>query len=220
MIAISSSETERYLALKDRILTVVPWDREREISIRKPDKTISQSLLSYAKELGLVGSYFRVEAIEEPLLFNKRVVGESIAAMCRQRADLLNLAKLFTVLREVLSNAILLEVEEFRHNNLNKAKQIAGVYQYVSAFCDEEVLYPVKITVERYKKVQRSKVHVVITVGRIFLEALDVKKEEALPNAGVHPSKTDGESLTAGALPLISIYNIWLNYSIEMKVLF
>jgi hypothetical protein len=212
MIAISSGETERYLELKDRILKVVPWDREKEITIREPDKTISQSLLSYSKELGLVGSYFHMEAIEEPLLFNKRGVGESIAAMCRQRADLLNLAKLFTVLPEVLSNAILLEVEEFRHSNLNKAKQIDGVYQYVSAFCDEEVLYPVKITVERYKKVQRSKVHVVITVGRIFLEALDIKKEEALPNVGVHPSKIDGESLTAG----VASFNIDIQRLVEL----
>jgi hypothetical protein len=30
------------------------------------------------------------------------------------------------------------------------------------------------------------------------LNDLQVKKEEALPNVGVHPSETDGESLTAG----------------------
>jgi hypothetical protein len=211
MIDISSSELERYSELKNRILTVISWDKEKEISI-KPDITISQSLLSYAKELGLVGSYFYMEAIEEPLLFNKRVVGESIAAMCRQRADLLNLAKLFTVLDEVLSNAILLEVEEFRHVNLNKARQISGVYQYVSAFCDEEVLYPVKITVERYKKVQNSKVHVVITVGRIFLRDLEMKKEEALPNVGVHSSEADDESLTAG----VASFNINIQHLVKI----
>jgi hypothetical protein len=205
-----SSETERYLELKDRILTVVPWDRTKEITIRELNKTISQSLLSYAKELELVGSSFHMEKIAEPLLFNKRVVGESIAAMCRQRADLLNLAKLFTVLPEVLSNAILLEVEEFRHSNLNKAKLIAGVYQYISAFCDEEVLYPVKITVEQYRKVQKSKIHVVITVGRISLEVL--KKEEALPNVGVHPSETDGESLTAG----VASFNINIQHLVKL----
>jgi hypothetical protein len=212
MIAIFSSEKERYLELKDRILTVVPWDRKKEIIVREQNKTISQSLLSFAKELELVGSYFHMEGMEEPLLFNKRVVGESIAAMCRQRADLLNLAKLFTVLSEVLSNAILLEVEEFRHRNLNKAKQIAGVYQYVSAFCDEEILYPVKITVERYKKVQRSKVHVVITVGRISLELLEIKKEEALPNVGVHPSEKDGESLAAG----VASFNINIQHLVKL----
>jgi hypothetical protein len=212
MIDISSSELERYSELKDRVLTVVSWDKTKEISIKEPDKTISQSLLSYAKELGLVGSYFHMETIEEPLLFNKRVVGESIAAMCRQRADLLNLAKLFTVLREVASNAILLEVEEFRHSNLNKARQIAGVYQYVSAFCDEEVLYPVKITVERYKRFQNSKVHVTITVGRIYLNDLQAKKEEALPNVGVHPPEIDGESLTAG----VASFNINIQHLVKI----
>lgn len=66
------------------------------------------------------------------------------------------------------------------------------MHQYMSGFCDNEKIYPVKLTVEERIEEKKTHVHVVITVGKI--------EREALPNARVQPF--NGESARAGVTPL------------------
>ena len=187
---ISSTEKERYEELKGKELMIIPWKKEREIVLTDPDKSLSRCISDYAKQLGLYEKELFINGLSYPVKFNKKSVNESIASMCRHKSSLIDLAKLFTVLTDVVQNAVEIHDEEYRHKARRIAEDVLCVRHYMGGFCDETEVYPVKLTVEERRKNENTSVYVIITVGKI--------KKEALPIVRVHPSKNDGESLSGG----------------------
>lgn len=195
VIELGSDDKERYEILREAELLVIPWEKASEIQMVSPDETISHALRRFAEECHIIGKEVLMSGIPEKIRITKKTIGESISAMRRQQADLMNLGKVFTILEPVLENAILLEVEPFRYPELRKAGMILGEYHFLSAFHDYNVLYPVKITVERYKKSDYTNIHVIITVGKNEIAGIAPKSKRSVAYTGVHPSMIDGESL-------------------------
>lgn len=185
---INSTDDEKYEEIKDREITIVKWDESKEINIFDPTMSISKSLYNQAQSLGLIQKYFNIEGLSTQVKFNKKSLNESIASMCRQQSDLMSLSKLLTVLDKVLINAIQVDIEKYNHIDRRIAKDIFQVRQYISGFCDDIFVYPVKASIFEKNKTEDSNIHVIITVGKI--------KKEALPNVRVHSSDIDEESLS------------------------
>ena len=181
---INSTEDERYEELKDRTLTIVPWDETKPFTITDPSKSLNRCIVDFVKSLGLLNKRVLIPNINYPVKFNKNSLNESIASMCRHQANLLDLAKLFTVFDSIIANSIEIQDEEYRHVDRNKAKDINCMRQYLSGFCDKDKVYPVKITVEERQIKENTFIYVVVTVG-----VLDRNKmKEALSNVRAHSS--------------------------------
>lgn len=186
---IESTENEKYEEIKDKYINIVSWDKTKEMGLYDPKQSISSRFLEYARNnLKLFDHKIKMQNLDHTVKFNKRSLNDSIANMCRQKSDLKNLAKLFTVLDAVSGNAVLIDVESYNHPDRNEAKLVDCMYQYLSGFCDEDYIYPVKITVEERKQISDSYLHMVVTVGLI--------KKEALPNVRVHSDNKSDESLS------------------------
>lgn len=201
--------------MKEKTLKVVKWDMSKEISLSTPKQKVSRSLMEHAESLGIVGAPFLIEGISECVYFTKKSINESIANTVKKRGNLGDLAKLFTVLDKIITNAILLEKEEYRHKSRTQAKHIDAMYQYVSAFCDDYWLYPVKITVEKRKDAGQNRFYIVLSVGKIILS--DVKEKETIPVAGVHSYE---ESLHNGAVSYeISITHLIKHFNKKQDII-
>lgn len=199
MIGINSTDEERTRILEKRTLTVVPWDKSKEMKLLDPDISIRRAIVQHARSMDLMGAYLKLEGMEIIPVFSTKSLNESIHRTMQKKGDIQDLAKLFTVLKKVAENAVLLEAERYRHEQRNASKYVDEMRQYISAFHDETILYPVKITVEQRKIEDRARVYMVVTVGKIEMDRLVKKQKEALPNARVTSNHTDvGESLPDG----------------------
>ena len=202
MITIHSTEEERYSLLKDRILTVEKWDESKALKIIDAEESIAKALKRHARELEIVGKTTFLENITEPVKITMETIKESIASMTKQHANLIDLSKMLTIFDMVFKNAILINVEEYRHvAKPQRADSILGEYQYLSAFYDDSHLYPVKIVAERRKNPENSNVYVTMTIGNILMK--DLKKEESSIHR-MHP-QIRGESSGSGRNPSFDI---------------
>lgn len=209
MIKISSTDEERYRELKDKFLTVVPWDESKALQMTDPDESIAKALKRQAQTLNLIGTTVKLDGINEDVKISMQTIKESIASMTKQHADLIDLSKLLTCLHETLNNSILIDVEEYRHKSqYQKSKEILGEYQYIGSFFDETKIYPVKITAEKRKASKDTNVHVTITIGSF--EINKIKEEHSILR--VHPSYSDGESSDSGRY---SSFDISLPHFVE-----
>lgn len=189
-INIYSTEEERYQELKDRTITIVPWNKNTGLTIPNSAGAVK----GFAVDLGAKGKMLYFENFSNKVIFNSKSIKKSVSAQDSNHYE--NLAKLFTVIESVASNAIKIEEEEYRHRDRNKAGYIKSMHQYASGFLDETFIYAVKITIEeRYRK-NETHTYMMVSVGQI-------KREESTTR--VHPSN-DGES--------VSLWNSPLNLSI------
>lgn len=175
---INSTEEERYEELKDKIIKIIPW---KETNINLPNTP--NATRGFVKDLGLTDKSIKMQGFDFDVIFNKNSVNESIN---RNKGRYEELNKLFTVIDDVCGNAICLQIEKYNHPEREKAKEIKQMHQFVSAFCDDKKIYPVKITVEERNIKDTAYLYMIITVRSID------KKE--VPDIRVHPSK-DGESV-------------------------
>lgn len=195
---IKSTEEERYEELKNKMLTIIPWNEEKPFIISNPQRSVAKCIADYAKQQGLIEQKYYFPDITLEAKFTRLSVNESIASMCRQRANLLDLAKLFSVFDEVVGNAIRIEDEEYRHLDRSVAKRIVCMHQYISGFCDRELVYPVKITIEEQYAQKNSSIYMIVTIGKIPRSLL--KEKEVISDVRVHPFPVNenGESLSNG----------------------
>lgn len=209
MINIKSTDEERYIELKEKSLTIIPWDESKALQMTDPEESIARALKRQAKCLNLIGTTVKLDGINEDVKISMQIIKESIASMTKQHADLIDLSKLLTCLHETLSNSILIDIEEYRHKSqYQKSKEILGEYQYIGSFYDETKVYPVKITAEKRKSIKDTNVHVTITIGSFDINKM--KEEHSILR--VHPSYSDGESSDSGRY---SSFNISLPHFIE-----
>lgn len=179
-INIYSTEEERYLELKDRTITIVPWNKNTGLTIPNSAGAVK----GFAIDLGVKNKMLYFENFSGKVIFNNKSIKKSVSAQDSSHYE--NLAKLFTVIESVASNAIKIEEEEYRHRDRNKAAHIKSMHQYVSGFLDEIFIYPVKITIEeRYRK-NETCTYMMVSVGQI-------KREDSTTR--VHPSN-NGESVS------------------------
>lgn len=68
-----SSEEERCKELKDKVLTVVPWNCEKQLILTDPNKSVSQCIYQYAKELGLTDKTYEISGISYPVKFTNEI---------------------------------------------------------------------------------------------------------------------------------------------------
>lgn len=199
MIGINSTDEERTRILEKRTLTVVPWDKEKEMKLLDPDISIRRAIVQHARSMDLMGACLKLEGMETMPVFSGKSLSESIHRTMQGRGNLQSLAKMLTVLEKVTENAVLIEVEEYRHAQRSTARRVGEMCQYVSAFYDEAMLYPVKITVEQRKMKDKAQIYMIVTVGSLGIEELIGKQKEALPTTRVTSNHTDvGESLPTG----------------------
>ena len=139
---------------------------------------------------------FSLDQFPATLQLTNKCLKESLHIMDKIHAESSLMLKLMTVIKPVFDNAVLVEIEKYRHLEKAKANQIKCSYQYLSAFYDAEKIYPVKITSELNKNMYNSNIHMVITIGQIKM------KEVLSPR--VHPVYA-GESVEKGVPSFITI---------------
>ena len=183
MITINSTDEERVQILENKTLTIVPWDEKKEMLLSDPDMSIRKALIEHAHAMGVMGVSLKMEGMETQPLFSRKSLDESLYRMVQCQGKIQDLAKLFTVLKEVSENAVLIEVEEYRHKKRQIAKQIGEMRQYITAFCDNDRVYPVKITVEQKIVKKEARVYMIVSVGRLDLKKVLENQKEALPSA-------------------------------------
>lgn len=81
---INSTEDERYEELKDRTLTIVPWDETKPFTITDPSKSLNRCIVDFVKSLGLLNKRVLIPNINYPVKFNKNSLNESIASLSRK----------------------------------------------------------------------------------------------------------------------------------------
>lgn len=185
---INSTEKERYDELKDKILTITKWNtsKENELEVLDNEKPL-QTTKRLANLFKITNRDFYLEGYNNPVKITARAIKESYHHNSSHSTDL---RKLFTCIDDVLNNAVLIDIEEYRHKTRNKSSDIKQDNQYLSAFFDERKIYPVKITLEIHKNDNNTNIYVIITVGTI-----PIKKEES-SSLRVHPI---GESVVGEA---------------------
>lgn len=188
---INSTEEERYEEIKDKELKVVAWDKskENEIAITDSSMSVAKKVKEYYNKNYINCEVFSLDQFPATLQLTNKCLKESLHIMDKIHAESSLMLKLMTVIKPVFDNAVLVEIEKYRHLEKAKANQIECSYQYLSAFYDTEKIYPVKITAELNKNMYNSSIHMVITVGQIKM------KEVLSPR--VHPVYA-GESVEIG----------------------
>ncbi len=195
---INSTEEERYEEIKDKELKVVAWDKskENEISITDSSMSVAKKVKEYYNKNYINCEVFSLDQFPATLQLTNKCLKESLHIMDKIHAESSLMLKLMTVIKPVFDNAVLVEIEKYRHLEKAKANQIKCSYQYLSAFYDAEKIYPVKITSELNKNMYNSNIHMVITIGQIKM------KEVLSPR--VHPVYA-GESVEKGVPSFITI---------------
>lgn len=195
---INSTEEERYEEIKDKELKVVAWDKskENEIAITDSSMSVAKKVKEYYNKNYINCEVFSLDQFPATLQLTNKCLKESLHIMDKIHAESSLMLKLMTVIKPVFDNAVLVEIEKYRHLEKTKANQIECSYQYLSAFYDTEKIYPVKITAELNKNMYNSSIHMVITVGQIKM------KEVLSPR--VHPVDA-GESVEKGVPSFITI---------------
>lgn len=161
---INSSDKERYELLKEKIIKITSWDSSKEMTVVDKNKSFATLLNHYVRdELSVVGMKLTMDDCPVSAVFNNRSLRESI----KRTQNLTALSKLFTVLKDVAEAAVEIEVEPYRHQENPKATIVKQVRQYISAFCDENTIYPVKISVEERIQAKDTMAYMVISVGEI-----------------------------------------------------
>lgn len=212
-ITISSIDAERTKILRDKTLTVVRWNQEKALSITDPDESVAHALKRYINENGLRNKEIHFREFDFPVRFTQATLKESVSQMTKQKADLLNLGKMLSVIDYVCENAVKIDVEPYRHIDERK-KNIKQVTQMLSAFHDGDKIYPVKISIQESER--DNKFHMVVTVGNIDVPD---KMKEALTNTGVERYTTN-ESLSAGGTSFkISIAEFIRNFNRDETIL-
>lgn len=199
-ITIDSTDAERTKILADKNLTIVVWDRSKELQITDANESTTKGLRRFCTEQGIRNRDIRFHEFDKIIKFTRTTLRESITQMSKRGADLVNLGKLLSVLEPVCQNAIKIEVESYRHES-RKGQDVKQVHQLLSAFHDGEKMYPVKITIHEKEK-QQDQFYMVITVGEIVISD---KQKEALANTGAVHHTMDGSLPDGGASFVISI---------------
>lgn len=177
-ITIDSTDEERTAILREKVLTVVQWDQSKEMVVN-PGESTAQALNRYSQDLNLRNKEVNFDEFKVPIQFTRATLKESIFQMTKRNSDLMNLAKLLSVLESVCQNAIKIDVEEYRH--ASRESRARCVHHLLSAFHDGEKIYPVKITI--HEKETENQFYMVITVGTIEISEIT---KEAPTNTGVN----------------------------------
>lgn len=174
-ISIVSTEIERAEILKIKTLTIVPSIPELELEYDEED-SIRDTIVDFAYRLNLIGKEIHLPDYPIPIKISEQTITESLHIMKNEHARLFDLPLLLPILQEVSQNAIKMQVEPYRHNN-GKWSHINGIHQYMSAFYNPEnnMLYPVKITVQERVKSEEDSIYMTITVGHFNLEQIKKK---------------------------------------------
>lgn len=188
---INSTDDEKYEEIKDREITIVKWDesKEEDITITNTDMTVSSKAKEYMLKEDISHKNLYFENLSIPVHLTNKTLKESMHIMNKMHQNSMTMLKLLTVIEKVADNAILIDIEKYRHSNNNKTKLVDCNYQYLSAFYEDKNIYPVKITIEKHNNVKNSNMHMIITIGQIKKEDLSLR---------VHPSDIDEESVVYG----------------------
>ena len=206
-ITINSTDEERTRILSNKILKVVEWDKKKELVITNPNESTEKALRRYSVEQGLRDKEIYFSDFSRTVRFTRSTLRESITQMSKRGANLDNLGKLMSVLELVCKNAVLIEVEKYRHVS-RKRQDVEQVHQLISAFYAGEKAYPVKITIQENKK-QPDQFYMVITVGEIDIKT---NLKEALTNTGAACHLTNGSLPDGGASCEINITDFIKNF--------
>ena len=198
-IDINSTDEERTNILKDKMITIVAWDKSKEMIITNPKESLWQSLKKYARDNEIINKEIKFENFSFPLKFSMNTLKESVNQMTKRNANLMNFGKLLTVIDLVCENCIKIDVEEYRHENIQRIF-VKQVNQYLSAFYDNEKLYPVKITIKEMKN-NANQLYLIISVGEIKLSEI---KKEALTITNMHSEKSE-ESSSDGVTSFVKV---------------
>ncbi len=188
-IDINSSDEERTSILKNKTLKIVEWDKSKELKITNSKESIAKALKRFIEELDIKNKYILFDEFDFDIKFTQTTLKESIGQMTKRNANLVNLAKLLTVVDDVCLNALKIEVEKYRHNNYKRI-YVKQVSHLISAFCDKDSVYPVKITIEELDN-KTNQFYLIISVGEISITNI---KKEALTNTDMHSIKEESPS--------------------------
>lgn len=187
-------DEERYNLLKNKMLSVVKWDKSKEIQITDPDESISHAIRRHANELGIIGQKLQLEGMEIYPVFTMKAVKESESIMRKRNENIADLSKLFTVLPAVAKNAILLEIEEYRHMSSRRPTDIFNMSHYLSGFHDGDLFYPVKISVSNRSDNNNTSIKMTITVGKISLSTFE-KEKRSETDTNMHSMNEESSSV-------------------------
>lgn len=202
---INSTDEERYNELKDRTLDLLKWNyqEERNIEPINSNETTRQVIYRYYDNKNISKLALNFEGFNNKLYLSRRSIKETLRVMDGLRLNSNNLNKLLTVLDKVVDNAVLIDIEPYRHQSRKKSEQIECEMQYMSVFSDERTIYPVKFAIERHipKEINNSNIYCVITVG-------EIPKEKGSARTGVQVENSTESLHTVATSSIISITSL------------
>lgn len=89
MIKIISTDEERYQELKDKSLTVVPWDESKALQMTDPDESIAKALKRQAQALDLLGTSVKLDGINEDVKISMQTIKNKRRALHSEGASVL-----------------------------------------------------------------------------------------------------------------------------------
>ena len=180
------SDSERYEALKDRVLSLSAHaNSEKLISAQQKLKT-SEADIEFSKygdkkrlfkklgdEFGVFSEYSNSD-IKLDFRFSKGNMEESVN---KQKHNYIMLAKMLTCLDSVVENAIGIEVHNRNQDGYKADPTLKNVYVLASAFVDGEDIVPVKLEIKEFSDKENA-LYVAIALESIKKDGI-VRQEVA-----------------------------------------
>ena len=167
-ININSSDEERTNILKNKELKIVEWDKSKELVITDSNESTWHALKRYIKENNILNKEIVFSDFDIPIDFTINTLKESVHQMTKRNSNIINLAKLLSVIDQVCLSAVKIETEKYRH--IEKMHfDTKQVHHLLSAFIDDEYIYPVKITINEKKIGRKYQFYMVITAEKLKL---------------------------------------------------
>jgi N12 class adenine-specific DNA methylase len=196
-ISAGMSDEQRYEILKDKTLTAPIYDHTKlkhidTDSIDKLSLNDSEKLLrKLGEEFGVFSGYTNND-INVQFNFSKRNLNESLH---KQKAGYSNYAKMLTVFKDVVSNAVGIETHPERYNN--PASQLNQMYVLISAFRTQTAAVPVLLEVKEFKDKTGNVLY--LTVSMHEIKETDIVAHASPANAknSYAPSASWGSDIVA-----------------------
>lgn len=174
------TEEERYEVLKDKKITVYPYNPDRFAELQKNDyeelnkllqgeyfgKTRAFNLLrTLGKNFKTFKDYFNKDI---SVTFEYSISSLRHSNNKQEASETASLAKLFTVFDQVIENAIGIEAHGDRYNYTKRVKSsFEKMYVLFSAYRDGQEIIPVRAEVNIYSDKTQPKLDVVVTMSKI-----------------------------------------------------
>lgn len=190
-IKIGMTDEERYEILRDRILTVVPYDAGKLERIDGNDYALltnarssgaSRILRKIGEDFGIFRDGYTTQDVSFTFSFSRSGLNESLH---KNHSGYQNYTKMMTVFEKVIDNSICLEIHGDRYDNPDS--NLDAMLVFVSAFDNDNGVTPVLLEVKTYLDKTNSSLYVAVSLSEMTRSRILVDAHAALGDTSYTP---------------------------------